>query len=117
VSRTFPLAPLGGNAEVSIFFGDKSNVFLAALVGVPVGSSIGHTLWYWRRWRITGQILMVSVCSVTCLVFSYVFLLVGLAISERYVLMLFILQFACVIAITAIIGMLMNKSSLTIAST
>lgn len=97
-------------------FGCKSNVFLAALLGVPVGSSVGHTIWYWSRWRIVAQILMVAVCSTISFLFSFAFLYVGLTISEKYVLMLFILQFTCVIAITAIIGMLMSKSSLTKAS-
>jgi hypothetical protein len=116
MAGAFVTANVVDYAEVSIFFGDKSNVFLAASVGVPVGSSIGYTLWYWKRWRITGQISMVGVCSAACFLFSYAFLLVGLTISERYVLILFILQFVCVIAITAIVGMLMNKSSLTSGS-
>ncbi len=98
--------------DVSIF-GCKSNVFIPAMVGVPLGSSIGHTLWYWRRWRFVAQILMILVCFTISLLFSFAFLYVGLTISEKYVLILFILQFGSVIAITTIFGILMDKSSLT----
>jgi hypothetical protein len=112
----FSIVILVDYADV-VIFGDKSNVFLAALVGVPLGSSVGHTLCYWRRWRIVAQISMVAVCSTISFLFSYAFLYIGLTISEKYVPMLFILQFGGVIAITATIGILMDKSSLTRAST
>ena len=97
--------------NVSIF-GDKSNVFLPALIGVPVGSSVGYTLSYWKGWKILTKISMVIASSVVGFLFSFGFIYFGLRISEKYVMTLFILQFLFVIAITGIIGTLMNKSSL-----
>jgi hypothetical protein len=104
-----------GCADVSIF-GDKANVFLAALLGVPVGSSIGYTFFFWKQWRGIVKISMVVACTGIGFWFSYAFIYVGIKISEKYVAVLFILQFACVIAITSILGSLMNKSSLTSGS-
>ena len=97
--------------NVSIF-GDKSNVFLPALIGVPVGSSVGYTLSYWKGWKILAKISMIIASSVVGFLFSFGFIYFGLRISEKYVMTLFILQFLFVIAITGIIGTLMNKSSL-----
>ena len=105
-----------GYEDISIF-GDKGNVFLAALLGAPLGSSMGYTFFFWKQWRGIAKISMVVAYSGIGFWFSYVFIYAGLKISEKYVAMLFILQLACVIAITATIGMLMNKSSLTKTST
>jgi hypothetical protein len=90
--------------DIELPFGCKSHVFAAALLGEPVGASLGYIVSVWKRWNTVTKIAMVAASTLIGASFSYGFIYLGLTISEKHILLLFLFQFSCVTALIVIIG-------------
>jgi hypothetical protein len=94
--------------DIELPFGCKGHVFAAALVGEPLGASLGYIVSLWKRWATKTKVTMVVASTLIGAFFSYGFIYLGLTISEKHILLLLLLQFLCVTALILIIGKIIS---------
>ncbi len=102
---------LGSSLDAILPFGDKSGIFSAALVGTPLGASLGFVLSAGKTLGDSFKALFILSSIIIGVLVSFGFFIAVFLISEKYIIVTFLLQTLIVILVTYVIGTMLARIS------